>query len=164
MGSRSKVQADWIGDSGTSIAHDRSNGGAFGGAIALVVRKLARLERQLSDEYGPFQLFGLFLREEASLGKWDLVVAARWLGKDGGDSLELLSERLIATVGKSGIMMISRIVPMLEKTPFLTAITKAIHVEHGLYEISDLTIADVPIKHGYIFTASSRRTSAPRPR
>jgi hypothetical protein len=39
--------------------------------------KLRGLERTLSEEKGPFNLFALLLREDAP-DVWDLVVAAKW--------------------------------------------------------------------------------------
>ena len=43
-----------------------------------IAEKLRRVERALSDENGPFELFALFLRED-STGVWELLVSASWL-------------------------------------------------------------------------------------
>jgi hypothetical protein len=159
MGSGSKVQADWLSHKSGSTITNSPNGGAPGGVVGAMLEKLKRLERQLSDEYGSFNLFGLFLRE-GSNEKWDLVVAAKWLKSHDGDAIDLLSGRLKSVLGRLEIMMISRIVSLSETDRFLTAIAADIHVIHGLREISQGNFADVEIDRGYVITSDMRPPNA----
>ena len=121
-----------------------------------MVEKLMRLERQLSDEFGPFRLFGLFLREDAN-EKWDLVVAADWLKTQGGDAIDLLSERLKVLFSRAELMMVSRIVSLSATDRFLSAVTGAIQVVHGLREVSQVSFAGVDVDRGYVITSEPNR-------
>ena len=62
-----------------------------------LAEKLGRLERILSEEEGPFDLFALFLREDAP-DVWDLVVAAKWIDADEPSALAAISRRVSASL------------------------------------------------------------------
>ena len=51
------------------------------------VEQVAKVENALSREQGEFDLFALFLREDAP-GKWDLLIAAPWAEKDKASALK----------------------------------------------------------------------------
>jgi hypothetical protein len=122
-----------------------------------LIDKLKNLERTIADEYGPFWLFGLFLRE-GSPDKWDVVVAAPWFSKLNSDPIEFISERLKAAIGKSGLMMISRIIALSDKDEFLTAVNEAVQVQHGLYELEENDFAGVQIVQGFVISSSRQKT------
>jgi hypothetical protein len=116
--------------------------------------KLRVLEQDISREMGEFRLFGLFLREDAH-DKWDIVVAAHWFARLGTDPIEFISERLKSAIGRAGLMMISRIVPLREQDLFLEEVNDAVQVRHGLKEISDVDLAGVPISRGFVLTSTA---------
>ena len=74
-----------------------------------LAEKLRRLEQTLSEEKGPFNLFALFLREDAP-GVWDLVVAAKWIEADGPVALADISRRVRDSLRAEEITKISRVV------------------------------------------------------
>jgi len=113
-----------------------------------------RLERQIAEEQGNFRLFGLFLRED-SYDKWDVVVAAPWFNKLPTDAIEFIARRLKSAIGSSGLMMISRIIPLPDKNDFLVAVNGMVKVQHGLREIMDVDLAGVQISRGYVITSES---------
>lgn len=71
-----------------------------------VAEKLRRLEGTLSHEKGPFNLFALFLREDAP-DVWDLVVAAKWIEEDGPSALAEILGRVREALGRREITKIS---------------------------------------------------------
>lgn len=158
MGSRSQVQ-DRPSDALRRGVNDPIRRSAPSGALGQIIVKLQKLERQLSGERGRFDLFGLFLREGAA-DRWDVVAAAPWFGEDKRHALELLAARLKGSVGASGMMMISRIVPLAHHDRFLQAVRELVNVEHGLREISDVDLAGVQIERGYVITCQTAREAS----
>ena len=78
-----------------------------------LAEKLSRLERTLSQEKGVFNLFALFLREDAP-DVWDLVVAAKWIEDDEPAALLEISKRVQAFLSAHEITKISRVVVINE--------------------------------------------------
>ena len=117
-----------------------------------LAEKLARLERTLSEERGPFDLFALFLREDAP-GVWDLVVAAKWIENDPPAALAEISRRVSAFLRPHEITKISRVVVVERTDPALKALTSTISTEHGLGEVGNNTYFGLAIRHGFIITA-----------
>ena len=114
--------------------------------------KLKILESKLSKEKGNFNLFALFLREEAE-DKWDLVVSASWLKSNNKISFDYLAKELKLSITNEQLLLISRIVVLDKGNPGLEAINSAFHVEHGLAEVRDSNFFGLQIKHAYIITS-----------
>jgi hypothetical protein len=79
--------------------------------IPYVERLLAvmrEIERDLSTEHGPFQLFALFLPEESE-GFWDIVVAAPWLRPYDKTSYSIIAKEVQSRVAPEDILHISRV-------------------------------------------------------
>jgi hypothetical protein len=117
-----------------------------------LAEKLGRLERTLSEEEGPFDLFALFLREDAP-DVWDLVVAAKWIDADEPAALAAISRRVSASLRPDEITKISRVVVVERTDPALKAITSAMSVDHGLAEVANNTFFGLAIRHAFIITA-----------
>lgn len=160
MGSRSAIQTSRVGNTSGRFADDSIGGDPVAGPLADLLTNLQNLEIKLSEEAGPFDLFGLFLRQESS-GKWDLVVAAKWFGDEKRKALEVISARLKRSVGNEGIHLISRIVPLAPHDRFLSDLTSAITIEHGIHELGSCEFGDVSIARAFIVT-SARRSYRPR--
>jgi hypothetical protein len=120
-----------------------------------MIDRLRKLESELSQERGPFDLFGLFLREGAP-NRWDVVIAASWFGDDEWSVLRFLVDKIKKAVGINGLMMISRVVPLPSRSPFLSAARRAVRIEHGLEEIRDREFGNIEISRGYVITCRSR--------
>jgi hypothetical protein len=124
---------------------------------------LLQIERSVAAEKGPFALFALFLREEAPLEKWDLVVSAPWIEENKGIALRLISERIKTSLTASDLLMISRIAIADPSDPAVDAINRAVRVEHSAVEIKDGTFFGQRIKHAHIFASNPAVTQARQP-
>ncbi len=56
-----------------------------------IAEKLVQVEQKITQEKGSFNLFALFLREDAP-DVWDLVVAAPWISKNKEKSINYIAE------------------------------------------------------------------------
>jgi hypothetical protein len=117
-----------------------------------LAQKLRRLERTLSEEKGPFNLFALFLREDAP-GVWDLVVAAKWIEDDGPAALADISQRVRDSLEPDEITKVSRVVVVERTDPALKEIASAMSFDHGLSEVTNSTFFGLSIRHAFIITA-----------
>src|SRR3954466_14542756 len=104
-----------------SSEHDLGGSEDPGTAMRDLAEKLRGLERTLSEEKGPFNLFALFLREDAP-DVWDLVVAAKWIEDDRPAALLDISKRVRAFLRQDEITKISRVVIVERTDPALKAI------------------------------------------
>jgi hypothetical protein len=125
-----------------------------------IVEKLKQEENNMAQEKGPFDLFALFLREDAP-DKWDLVVAAQWIEKNKQDALKYITEALHESLTQSEILKLSRIAIIDKSNPALEVFQRAIHVEHGMSEIKDSNFFGLQIKHVYLITSQRREGNAP---
>jgi hypothetical protein len=122
---------------------------------SVFLKKLAALELAMSRDKGDFEVFGVVLREE-SREKWDLIVAAPWLDSDQLESYRVVANALQAMYTPNELLNFSRIVILEKGWPFLEDVLALTSVEHGLYEIVNLTLSDISIRRAYIITAKRR--------
>jgi hypothetical protein len=117
-----------------------------------LAEKLRGLEQALSEEKGPFNLFALFLREDAP-DVWDLVVAADWIEADRPKALAEISKRVRSYLRSEEITKIARVVIVEKTNPALKAIVSAVAVDHGVAEIANSNFFGLEIKHAFVVTA-----------
>ena len=122
---------------------------------SVFLKKLAALELAMSRDKGDFEVFGVVLREE-SREKWDLIVAAPWLDSDQLESYRVVANALQAMFAPNELLTFSRIVILEKGWPFLEDVLAMTSVEHGLYEVVDMTLSDISIRRAYIITAKRR--------
>lgn len=120
-----------------------------------IVQRLRALEQSLSDDKGPFKLFGLFLREDAP-DVWDLVAAADWLDRNSTKDMRTLAEAVRKALGKDLITKISRVIILDADNPALRAVSSALHVSHSVAEVSNSNFFGLPIRHAYIITSRAQ--------
>ena len=84
--------------------------------LTIDLEKLRLVMDEVTEEKGPFTLFGLFLREDAP-NKWDLVVSAPWLEHGKLKALGEFAEKLAVGVGEQAVMELSRIVTVSQRGP-----------------------------------------------
>lgn len=116
------------------------------------IQKYIEVEKELSEKHGAFNLFALFLREDA-VDKWDILVASDWIYQDKQKSLSLIAEKLQEKLNKDELINISRIVLIENNNPALDAIQQAIHIKHEPIEVKDSNFFGLQIKHAYIITS-----------
>lgn len=120
------------------------------------IEKLRKVMREFAERTGNFNLFGLFLREEAP-DKWDLVVSSPWLEQGKLKALGESVEKLSSEVGQDQVLSLSRIVTLNADDPSLDAVTRAVNVDDGVVEINDSDLFGLKIKHAYILRAKRPR-------
>jgi hypothetical protein len=118
------------------------------------VEKFRNVEKSLSESKGQFELFGLFLREDAP-NKWDLLISADWARADKKASINTIVKEIRKVLSDQELLMLSRLIVLDKDNAALTAIHNAIKVEHGLTEISNSNFLGLPIKHAYLITSQS---------
>jgi len=114
--------------------------------------KLRNIERELSQSKGPFELFALFLREDAP-GKWDLIISADWARSDKRAAINLIVEKIGGVFTDQEMLLLSRLVVLDKDDATLKALHSAVQVEHGLAEVSDSNFFGLAIKHAYLITS-----------
>jgi hypothetical protein len=128
------------------------------------LEKLAAIELSLSRERGGFVFFGLVQREDSTLWKWDLVVAAPWLEPYSFESLSVIADALRATMIDE-MTALSFIAVLGDDSPFLQdVITLVPPVEHGLIELNNESIAEMDIRKAYVITCRGRLAPKPKGR
>jgi len=124
-----------------------------------LVQKFVRLESEVAAVKGDFTLFALFLREDVP-DRWDLIVAAPWVGGDKEESVNFLIDQIKQRLGEQELTNLSRIVLADPDDVSVANFNRAIRVEHGPpIEVVDSNFFGMPIKHAYIIT--SKRPQAP---
>lgn len=118
------------------------------------IEKLQNVEKSLSESKGQFELFALFLRED-SPNKWDLLISADWAIADKKASINIIIEEIRKVLSDKELLMLSRLIILDKNDAALRAIHKAMHVEHGLAEISDSNFLGLSIKHAFLITSRS---------
>lgn len=106
-----------------------------------IIEKLMRIEKETSAEKGQYDLFALFLREDAN-DKWDILVSADWVNKNKEEALRYLSQKIQKTFTPNELLQISRVVIIEENNPALPALQQAVSIEHGFAEIKDSNFSD----------------------
>lgn len=114
--------------------------------------KLQTVEIDLSKEHGEFELFALFLREDAP-NKWDLVISSDWARANKKAAIKRIVEKIQVILDPQELKMLSRIIILEKDDAALKALHSAMHVEHGLAEISDSNFFGLAIKHAYLITS-----------
>ena len=110
------------------------------------------LERNLSEQRGPFALFALFLREDAQ-DRWDVIVAAPWIEADRKSALTVLTDQIQRSLSPDELTQLSRVVIVDENNPALEAINSAVHVEHGAADVQDSNFFGLHIRRAFIITS-----------
>ena len=117
-----------------------------------LVRNFGRLEAEIAEERGSFVLFALSMRE-GSIDRWDLIVAAPWLGTDQGEAVKYLVAQIKDRLGKEELRSLSSIVVADPANASVQEFTRSVHVEHGSLEIRDDVFFGLPVRRAYVITS-----------
>jgi hypothetical protein len=112
---------------------------------------LYSVEKILSEERGHFNFFAVFLREDSN-DKWDVLLSASWLSMENINDLKYISNVLKSRLGND-YNMLSKIVIIEKKDPFLDLMYSAINIEHGRVEFYDCRFSNIFVKHALIITS-----------
>ncbi len=117
-----------------------------------IATKLIGIEKKMSEKKGAFNLFALFMREDAE-NKWDLLVSSKWISKNKPESLKYIASNVQKALTQKELVKISRIVIIDDDNSALDAIHQAIATEHNITEIRDSIFFGLSIQHAYIITS-----------
>ena len=118
-----------------------------------LIEKCRRVEREMSQAWGGFALFGLFERDETA-GKWDILVFAPWLTTDLAGTQRVV-DALVPHVSKAEWLRIAGVVPLQPSSGYVQWVAQRFPAEHALQEVFNTTFDGVPINHAYIITANT---------
>ena len=116
--------------------------------------KLQTVEKRLSESKGSFELFALFLREDAP-NKWDLLISSDWARENKKTALDIIIAEMQKILTQPEQLMFSRIIILEKNDAALSAFQSAIRVEHGMAEVLDSNFNGLAIKHAYLITSSN---------
>jgi hypothetical protein len=116
------------------------------------IKKFQNIEKYLSKAKGKFELFALFLRENAP-NKWDLLVSSDWARVDKKASIDLIAKEIRKELSEQELLMLSRIIVLDKNEDILSSLQGKKQVEHGLSEISGIDFLGLAIKHGYLINS-----------
>jgi hypothetical protein len=120
--------------------------------IDKIVEKFQIIIREISQEKGPFILFGLFEREDL-VGRWDVVVSAPWLNMNSKEDFDYIADKIRSKLNNQEIMLLTRIIPLLPFDQFVKAVTSAINISDGSSEIINSNFFGIQIRHAYVFVS-----------
>lgn len=116
-----------------------------------IVTKLLNIEKEISYNKGPFNLFALFLRDGEN--KWDLLISSAWIDKEKYESLRYIASRIQRELTKEELLEISGI-EIIDHNDFaLNEIYKNTSVEHSIVEKTNGDFFGVMIRRAYIITS-----------
>ncbi|MFA5188913.1 MAG: hypothetical protein WC460_06125 [Patescibacteria group bacterium] len=116
-----------------------------------LIKKFQKIEQELSQEKGEFELFALF-QTDFSINKWDVVIAAPWIIKNKNIALYLIVEKIKKEL-KENLIKLSKVVLIDENNLALKAVQQAVHTEHNSVEILNSNFFGLQIKHAFIITS-----------
>ena len=128
--------------------------------MAEIVEKFRRIEKELSAEKGLFTLFALVERED-SLGNWDIVVSAEWIGNDEKPALDTITSKIYAKLSKAEQIILSRIVILAPSDPFVQNLNFIVP-KNGDSKITNTTINGILIKKAFLITSNSTAVHFPK--
>lgn len=123
--------------------------------IETIAEKLCKVERELSDEKGDFSLFAIFDREDG-IGRFDVVVAAPWIGDEEKAAIIAIADKITARLTKQEVVMLSRVVVLSPDDDFVRTINARFEAKHKMLRTFNINVNDVPIRDGFIITSSAK--------
>jgi hypothetical protein len=120
-----------------------------------LLNKLRDSAGEIATEKGEFTLFALLQREDAVGGKWDLVVAAPWIGEGRLETLKYLAGRITPRLSLEELLSLSKMVTVFPNDEPVRRLIQAFPVipDQKPVEIRDWDYDGMPIARGYILTA-----------
>jgi hypothetical protein len=126
-----------------------------------IIKRLVRVEKEISSKKGSFILFALFQRmdiwNEKNQEKWDLVISAAWINdKNMQNERKYIFNSLLKELkGEEIAGFIEKLNFIDPKDQFIRLITKSIGLRE--HEVSDVKPIDEEKKHGisnaYVITS-----------
>jgi hypothetical protein len=123
--------------------------------MSIVAEKLRKIEVEVSVKKGSFNLFALIERDD-SLGKWDIVVSAEWVGEKEKELINTIALKIREYLSEDEQLMLSRIVVLPLTDPFVKNLNMFVGTEHGTIKLSNNTFNGIFVKEAYLITSKSK--------
>lgn len=107
----------------------------------------------IAVEKGEFTFIGLFHRDGAPFGKWDVVVSAPWFEKGTLEPMKYIAQKLQDTLSVEQIMTLSRVATIEDDSPRLEALLKQMPVDDEPVIIRNATLFGVDVSEAHILRA-----------
>ena len=121
-----------------------------------LLRRLTLVERDLSEQYGGFSLFGMCQRENTLADMWDLILSAPWLTPNVIPSDNIILDALRQHLGKDELFSLDA-VPMFDPDDWrIQELQDGYEVEHGLIDLGQCQLFDMDMERVYIITSKRR--------
>jgi len=117
-----------------------------------LLNKFCQVERQLSEQKGPFKLFALIELEEVP-GQWDVVMSSKELPDRDMETLRFVVNKIYAIVSKKEIVKVSRVILLNVDEPFVTEMEQFLSKIHNPTEIFNCEIDHLKIKQAHIIVS-----------
>ena len=121
-----------------------------------LLRHLTLVERDLSEKYGGFSLFGMCQRENTLADLWDLIVSAPWLTPNVIASDNIVFDALQQHLGKDELFSLDAVPMFAPEDPRIQEIQEEYEVEHGLIDLGQCQLFDMDMERVYLITAKRR--------
>ena len=121
-----------------------------------LLRHLTLVERDLSEKYGGFSLFGMCQRENTLADLWDLIVSAPWLTPNVIASDNIVFDALQQHLGKDELFSLDTVPMFAPEDPRIQEIQEEYEVEHGLIDLGQCQLFDMDMERVYLITAKRR--------
>ncbi|MGW9686613.1 hypothetical protein [Flagellimonas sp. 2504JD1-5] len=116
------------------------------------IDKILTIEKKLSEEIGPFNLFALFEREDL-MGKYDIVISLDLKDYKRNEIFGKIHSELKKTLSNVELLTFSRFLYLEPEHPFVLNINMAIKAEHSSAEIKNSVFNNVKIYHAFILSS-----------
>src|SRR5215213_1543690 len=126
--------------------------------IFVVAEKLRQIEIEISQLRGAFNLFALIERED-SLGNWDLVNSADWIGNNQKQLIDMIAFRISTKLDNNEKLMLSRILILPSNDKFVQSLN-LIGVEHGSARITNCTFNGILVREALLITSKQSQKKA----
>jgi hypothetical protein len=117
-----------------------------------LLNKFCTVERELSQEKGPFKLFALIELEEVQ-GQWDVVMSSKKLPARNMETLRFVVNKIYAVVSKKEIVKVSRVILLNVNEPFVTEMAQFLERTNNPKELFNCEIDSLKIKHAHIIVS-----------
>jgi hypothetical protein len=116
--------------------------------------KLMEVEKQLSQENGPFKLFAVCHRIDSFEQTADVVVCASWVDPQTRAGVQKIEDKILAILGEEErINRISGVIALSETNPIVKAFIQGpLQQEHGFATLHDVKVNDFLVDNYTLIT------------
>lgn len=129
------------------------------------MEKMQQVKQVLARKHGPFTVFALLEREDKP-GRWDVVVAAPWLGTATKD-IYIVAQQVTKYLSSQEVITISRIAPLPPESDFVQLLLREVRgtlpdEDGGPRRLGRSIVGDVELRRGYVLAAGETSGASER--